>query len=694
LSLQPACDENPPTLDETVSQPYTPAGDSTCMPGDTIVVSTGGATSSLGHAIEYRFDLDAGGMHDVTNWSDVASVAASWPDTGLYAVTAQARCAEHTSVESPWSTEKVVAVGTELVTIPRKPWLDFRNIGGVGVVAGYCTGGSASDRGHVVEYQFDFDAAGAGALSVWDTVTCVNYSFPDTGQFDIRARARCSIHIWVESPWSESITVKDNVPILPEIFFATHIGGTSTPYVPEEIPTDTVGMMQPFSISYHGQSVNGLITAYKFFPLTGGVTIPGQDVWYTDLTDTVRTFTNSGPDILPSGVFRLAAQCRDEILAESPVDAGTFRRGVCQVVVNYDPDTRITGLVSSYTVDSGVYQRDINFQDDVPDTVSYDSWARLDYVGWDDDRDTQSCSPIDPDECLGFQVAYFRDSERIRGASEFSLWQPRGGLHDTDPFSATDSTTFHIGSLEYDLYARAVDEHGRPDGTPPSVSVIGNFDPVMDVVSVEDHLGNSIDLSVVDELTWNFWKGKGWPYQCECDTVAKPQMFCDSDFQCSGRDFPLSNDSFDFYKSWSIHIKATAHDHPMDPPGSGVKAWQYIVKNSQDEFLNLGKGLAGWFDGVQIDVLDDEISWTVYYPGPFIAEPDPNGDAVFDNLPSWLDEELTFYLIGRDTGRYEGEFVQSVFINSNLSIINVFPDAILGRWTQEEVFTFRVTLVR
>jgi hypothetical protein len=694
FTLQPACDEDPPLLDETVSQPAAPAGDSTCLPGDTITLVTGGATSSLGHAVQYRFDLDAGGNHDLTDWSYADSVAASWPDSGLYAVVAQARCAEHTSVESPWSTGKVVAVGTELVTIPDQPVIDG-NVGGVGLPTRLCTGGSTSDLGHVVEYQFDFDAAGAGALSAWDTASCVNHSFPTVGQFEVRARARCSIHNWAETPWSESILVEAGAQVLPEIHFATHIRAASTPYEHADVPRDTVGVMEPFSISYHGTSTNGQIIAYKYYPLTAGVTIPGQDVWYEDITDTTRTFLNQGQEMLPSGVFRLAAQCRDEILAESPVDAGTRERGVCQVVVNFDPDTRINNVYSSYTIDSGVYQREINFRDDVPDTVSYDSWLRIDYQGWDDPRDSRMCPPTDPNDCMGFQVAYYKESQRVAGATEFSLWQPRTGIHDTDPFSAADSNTFSIGSLEYELFARAVDEHGRPDGTPPSVDIIGNFDPVMDSLVVEDHLGNQIDLSITDEMTWNFWKGEGWPYQCECDTVAKPQNFCDFDVSCGGREFPDSDDSFDFYKSWHVRIRARGHDHPMDPPGSGVKAWQYLVQNSQGQFIALGKSLAGFFDGAEINVLDDRsIRWVVYYPGPFTTDPDPYGDTVFDNLPSWLDDDLTFFVIGRDTRKLEGEYTQSIFINGQKSIINVFPASSLGRWTEERVFTFRIRLVR
>jgi hypothetical protein len=488
---------------------------------------------------------------------------------------------------------------------------------------------------------------------------------------------------------------------LPRMLFATNIGGDSRAYVQQSL-NDTIGVFEPFQITYHGITTNTddpLLRPreYKFFPLTGGVFLTGQDEWTDDLTDTTRFFSNTGDDEIPSGIFRFAAQCKDDAQAESPIDAGTFVRGVCQVVVNWDPETRIHDVKSSYTVDDVVYTEDVLFDDPdgVPDTVSYDSWLWINYTGTDSDKDAHKCAPTDLNKCIGFQVAYFRDSDRIDGAKEFSLWQPRIGDHDTDEFSATDSNTFHIGSLEYDLFARAIDENGRPDGTPPSVHIIGNFDPVVDEVAVEDHLGNRIDLSVVDTLNFNFWKGEGYPYQCECDTVAKPQIFCDFDIKCGGRQFPKSNGSFDFYKTWSVHITALAHDHPKDPTGSGAKAWMYVVKDSQGKFMNIGKGLAGWFDGMEVNVLDDRIAWTAYYPSYLTAGPpgDVYGDAVYANLPSWFDMDMTFMLIGRDTYKLENEFEQSIFINGEQAIINVFPAATLGRWTQESVFTFQVHLM-
>jgi hypothetical protein len=601
---------------ETISQPTQPAGDATADIDESKTYVTGGAVSSRGHRVEYRFDLDADGSHNFTNWSASDSVSASWPDAGLYVVKAQARCAKHRQQRSVWSEGRLVAVGMAVAP--------------------------------------------------------------------------------------------------PGIRFSTRINGVQKVYDPAA-PLDTVGMLKPFDISYHGLSFGAAIEAYKFFPLNAGVTLPGENEWTTDLSDTLRAFPNTGEDALPSGVFRLAAQCRDALGAESPVDVGTFEEGVAQVVVNYDPDTQIFNLHSTYVIGDGMggtiaVGEDINFSDGVPDTVPYDSWARIDYTGWDDARDGKVfCSPLQPDECVGFQVAYWKESVFNPAASEFSSWQPRTGVHDTDPFSATDSNTFHIGSLEYELYVRSVDEFDRPDGTPASVPVIGNFDPTLEMVAVEDHLGNQINLAILDTLTWNFWKGEGWPYVCQCDTVDWQQAACEADFACQGREYPERMGSFNFVKTWGFHIKASGHDHPKDPPpslvdplGSGIKSWRYMIQNSQGQFINLGKSNANFFeykvDGqTQVNVLDDAIRWRVTYPSHFTDPPagDPHGCTVFDNLPSWLNDALTVFLIGKDTLAHATyDFEQGIFINGNYSVINQFPDASLGRRTDQRVFAFVVRLVR
>jgi hypothetical protein len=412
-------------------------------------------------------------------------------------------------------------------------------------------------------------------------------------------------------------------------------------------------------------------------------------------------------------VFKLAVKCRDAVGEESPIDfAPRNERGVAQVVVNFDPQTQINGLMNTYHTSGGMVEEAIDFADGIPDTVPYRSYVRIQYWGEDDARDGKlECNDLEPDKCIAFQVAYRSHSPYNPAANEFSLWQPRDGVHDTDPFSSTDSNTFYIGSLDYELFARALDEHYRADGTPPSVDVIGNFAPAIDSVAVEDHLGNRLDLSIVDTITWNFWMGVGYPYVCECDTVDKPEAFCNSPTdppECQFKEYPDHGDSFDYFKEFAFYVKAWGRDHPKDPPpsvydqyGSGIKSWKYRVMNEAGQVVDLGKSVLGWFEqddgagGLVLNTLNDEVRWRVYYPGPFSPNPDPMGDTVFDNLPSWLGQNYTFVLTGRDTpARLSSEFRQTIFINGQPRVINSFGDATLGRHTQERVFAFQIELVR
>jgi hypothetical protein len=658
---------------EAVSTPGLPTGTPDTQSGWPEEFCTAGATSNFGHALEYQFDFDAAGAGDTTTWDGADCFTYTWASAGPYIVKARARCAEHPDVVSGWSQGKYVVVDLEIIVAPSSidgpldSWPD--------VEENYCVNGGMSDKGHTLEFQVDFDADGAGALTGWGTERCVTRMWPAVGTYEVRARARCAIHTGWVSTWTGAVTVDvTELTELPEVRFATHIDGVTRAYTHSQIPRDTVAVMEPFEISWHGITPNRAITHYWYTPLTGGVDVPGSGVWYEDLVDTIRTFTNTGDDLLPSGAFKLGARARDAAGAESPINVGTFTEGVCQVVVNFDPDTRIDNVVNTYTPGGGGERtRVIDFADGVPDTVSYKSWVRIDYQGWDDARDGRiECNDLEPDKCIGFQVAYHRTSQTVPGADEFSNWQPRGGVHDTDPFSSADSNSFNIPSAEMELFARALDEHGRADGTPPSVDVVGNFVPTLESVSVEDHLGNFLDLAVVDTVMWNFWKGEGWPYKSAADTLelGGPEPKC--------------------VKTFSFTIRARGHDDFRDPPGSGVKAWRYLVQNSQGAYIDLGRSIAGFFDGASIDALDERIAITFRYPIT-----DPTGNSVFANLPSWFDDDLTFFLMGRDTSVFgEPEFYQYMFINGTQQTINVFPAGTLGRRTAEKVFTFQVRLVR
>ena len=499
----------------------------------------------------------------------------------------------------------------------------------------------------------------------------------------------------VIDPSPAAIEFVATIDELPRIQFSTHIQGVSRPYYYVRDPVDTVGMFKPFAMSYHGSTINGNIRAYKYFPISTTVTLPGSNIWNYDLSDTMRVFPNSGDDVIPSGVFKFAAQCLDDANAESPISPATFVNGVCRVVVNFDPDTRIHEVRSLYSVGANRYEKQIDFADGIPDTVSYQSWITLFYSGWDDPADSLVCNPLDPDRCLDYQFRYLvRRVGPDINFREDSRWLPRDGIHDTDSLAVADSNSVSIGSLDYEFLVRAIDENARGDGTPPSVEIVGNFVPTLDSVGIEDHLGNRIDVSKLDTLTWNFWKGEGWPYTCWCDTVDLGSAgFC-ADHPC-----PPGTGSFDYFKTFSMRLRAWGHDHPLEPAGSGVKAWQYQIYNSQGELLNLAGSGGGWVNSSATNQLNEVISRRFDYNGPFTQPPgvpDPMGDSVFAHLPDWFDDDLTVYVWGRDTlaRGLEGTYEQVVFLNGERFVANAFAGGSLGRLTETKSFTFHVRLIR
>jgi hypothetical protein len=673
------CDEDP---GEVVSRPTTPQGDIDLNPAEEATFRTGGAASSGGHPVEYRFDLDADAMNRYTPWSRVDTVSASWPDTARYVVKAQARCASHTNVLSEWSAGHVLGVGVEIVSTPdvrvarSAPWPALPD--------SFCTGGATSSKGHPVEYQFEFSD---GAISPWDTLKCMPHTWSVSGDQTVFVRARCVIHPdAVSDPAGELM-----IPLTPpEIRFATHIDGVSKPYPPGglPVPADTVGMFRPFAISYHGVSPHGPIAGYEF----ARGAFSGPPTWNRDIGDTLRSFSNTGTEAFPSGIARFLGRCIDEANAQSQV-------ATAEVVVNFDPDTRFVAVWNNYKVGNTVFTRDIDFADGIPDTVPYKSWLTIFYAGNDDPRDSLLCEPppINPDRCIDFQVAYERASARVPGSSARSGWLPRVGSHDTDAFSATDSNTANIGSLEYDFFARSIDENGRPDGTAPQIHIVGNFDPVLDSLVVEDHFGTGVGLEggAVDTLRWNFWKGtsaginpvsglprNGWPYQSITDTV----------------DF--GDPELPYIKRYSFRIRARGHDHPREPDGSGVKSWRYMVYSDYgrptQQFWPLAGAGESWRNGVSIDILDDKVEVTFRYPGLAHPQlpPDPNGDTVFANLPGYFNKDLTIVIKGRDTAVDEPNFSQYVYLNGVRTLVNQFPSASLGRWTEERVATFHLQFKR
>ena len=93
---------------ETVSNPDTPSGPTAGNPGTSYSYTTGGATSSLGHSVEYQFDWKGDGS-DLSVYGS-ATQSKTWNAAGTYNVRARARDSVNTSVESNWSSGLSVTI--------------------------------------------------------------------------------------------------------------------------------------------------------------------------------------------------------------------------------------------------------------------------------------------------------------------------------------------------------------------------------------------------------------------------------------------------------------------------------------------------------------------------------------------------------------------------------------------------------
>jgi uncharacterized repeat protein (TIGR03803 family) len=87
---------------ETVSTPNTPSGPATGTINTSYDFTTGGSTSSLGHALQYKFNWGDGSD---SGWLAQGTISAShaWTSNDTFHVRAMARCVSDTGVESLWS---------------------------------------------------------------------------------------------------------------------------------------------------------------------------------------------------------------------------------------------------------------------------------------------------------------------------------------------------------------------------------------------------------------------------------------------------------------------------------------------------------------------------------------------------------------------------------------------------------------
>jgi hypothetical protein len=189
---------------EAVSTPYivspTPGEDRTTWVGRELRFNMAGRSSSHGHTLEYRYDLGDG---TIIPWSSSPEYRYTYNAWGDYQVKGQARCRDHSAIESAWSAEITIHI-VERITAPAK--VTGPTNGVVEVPVTFNTTGSTSDEGHALEYQFYVCTSylnlesGFGGQG-WQSSMELEFTFPTglAGRYYILVKARCATHTTVES---------------------------------------------------------------------------------------------------------------------------------------------------------------------------------------------------------------------------------------------------------------------------------------------------------------------------------------------------------------------------------------------------------------------------------------------------------------------------------------------------------------
>lgn len=95
-------------ISETISTPAMPTGTTSGNLETSYTYIASGASSNLGHSLEYQFDWKGDGT-DLSLWG-AANQQEVWTIAGTYNVRVRARCSTHTSVVSSWSSSLQVTI--------------------------------------------------------------------------------------------------------------------------------------------------------------------------------------------------------------------------------------------------------------------------------------------------------------------------------------------------------------------------------------------------------------------------------------------------------------------------------------------------------------------------------------------------------------------------------------------------------
>jgi len=162
-----------------------------------------------GERIQYRFDWNSEGSHDLSYWTNFVSSGTevclehSWTKPGIYVVKSIAR--DELGATSIWSGGMTIVIGNHAPEKPETPWTKARSA----LTATFNTKTIDPDGDHVW-YKWDW---GDGTSSNWigpfesgESVS-ISHTWPDGDKYKIKVKAK-DIYDF-ESVWSDSTSVRN-----------------------------------------------------------------------------------------------------------------------------------------------------------------------------------------------------------------------------------------------------------------------------------------------------------------------------------------------------------------------------------------------------------------------------------------------------------------------------------------------------
>lgn len=291
--------------------------------------------------------------------------------------------------------------------------------------------------------------------------------------------------------------------------------------------------------------------------------------------------------------------------------------------------TRIDSAVCYFTnglgIDTFVILGYDDLHDAIPDTFPYNSRLNIYMSGWHKSRPTLL-------DAAGAAAIIPRYRYKRWGPYDSDVFQTPWYPMDIDTTcwncaTGSDYASMSVGPFNYQFVARAYDETGGKSGSPDTIYFKGNYQPAIDTVIIGY---DSIPLGEIEFVPIGpgdtLYFGIDGP-QTPRDGVVTAyyaEPWIDGDDNIIG---------FIFW--YQCFIRATGHDDPRDPPGSGIKAWQLYFR----------RVLSGWFEDQPLNNIMHETIAKLYVP--YDPQNPDTMYSVIDDPPDWAGEQA-ITIIGSD----------------------------------------------